>query len=155
MGEEFSSRIACELQPPEFYYAVGQGALAVETRLGDEQTRGVLSQIADEKTSLETIAERAVMRRLEGGCHVPIGVSCEWKGEEELKVKCKVWTVDGERLCEAEKSVNVCSTDKKSGGLVVGTWCSDFVKGELVDGLGTEIAESMIEDGVKEILLMN
>lgn len=59
-------------------YAVGQGALGVETRRGDSRVLQLLSRISNQKTTLEAFAERSLMRTLEGGCSVPIGVETEW-----------------------------------------------------------------------------
>lgn len=54
--------------------AVGQGALGVETRNDDTLVNGMLDKIINhDKTAVETKAERAFLRELEGGCQVPIG----------------------------------------------------------------------------------
>jgi hydroxymethylbilane synthase len=60
-------------------YAVGQGALALECRIGDVEILQLVSKLQDHQTLMEVTAERAVMRLLEGGCSVPIGVSCSWE----------------------------------------------------------------------------
>ncbi|KAK5133327.1 hypothetical protein LTR08_007852 [Meristemomyces frigidus] len=59
-------------------YAVGQGALGIETRKDDTRTAGLLAKIGCERTTLQALAERSLMRTLEGGCSVPIGVETEW-----------------------------------------------------------------------------
>jgi hydroxymethylbilane synthase len=60
--------------PPEVMLpAVGQGALCVEIRTGDAGTRARLATLDHEPTRQATAAERAFLRRLEGGCQVPIG----------------------------------------------------------------------------------
>ncbi len=53
--------------------AVGQGALGIEIREGDEFTKSVVSKLHDENTYVAVLAERALLRELEGGCQVPIG----------------------------------------------------------------------------------
>ncbi|KXS96005.1 hypothetical protein AC578_3912 [Pseudocercospora eumusae] len=65
-------------------HAVGQGALGIETRQGDERTQELLSKIGDQKTWLQALAERALMRTLEGGCSVPIGVETEWVSKKRM-----------------------------------------------------------------------
>lgn len=79
------------------YHAVGQGALGLEIRKGDEATRELLAALADEKATLACLAERALLRKLEGGCTVPIGVETEWVDETEyrLKMKAIVVSLDG------------------------------------------------------------
>lgn len=59
-------------------HAVGQGALGIEIRKGDARVAELLSRIGCEKTTRQTLAERSLMRTLEGGCSVPIGVETEW-----------------------------------------------------------------------------
>lgn len=55
--------------------AVGQGAMAVETREEDVELREVLQTLNDEETFQCATAERAFLRSLEGGCQVPIGAN--------------------------------------------------------------------------------
>lgn len=59
-------------------HAVGQGALGIEIRKDDSRVQELLSRIGCEKTTRQTLAERSLMRTLEGGCSVPIGVETEW-----------------------------------------------------------------------------
>lgn len=56
-------------------YAVGQGALAVECREEDSTVIALLSPICHSDTTVATIAERAFMHTLEGGCSAPVAVS--------------------------------------------------------------------------------
>lgn len=59
-------------------HAVGQGALGIEIRKGDARVAKLLSKIGCERTTLAVLAERSLMRTLEGGCSVPIGVETSW-----------------------------------------------------------------------------
>lgn len=59
-------------------HAVGQGALGIEIRKEDTRIKDLLSRIGCERTTRQTLAERSLMRTLEGGCSVPIGVETEW-----------------------------------------------------------------------------
>jgi len=52
--------------------AVGQGALGLETRLGDEQTRSALTAIDHAATHAAVLAERTMLATLEGGCLAPV-----------------------------------------------------------------------------------
>lgn len=58
----------------DWYHAVGQGALAVECRSDDEFIIDVLRPIMDPDTTYEVISERSLMKKLQGGCSVPLGV---------------------------------------------------------------------------------
>jgi hydroxymethylbilane synthase len=62
--------------------AVGQGALGIETRSADEFTNHVVSVLNHDATAAGVIAERAFLRKLEGGCQVPIGAYGRLVGEE-------------------------------------------------------------------------
>ncbi|KAK3111128.1 porphobilinogen deaminase [Teratosphaeriaceae sp. CCFEE 6253] len=59
-------------------HAVGQGALGIETRKDDTRVKELLGRIGNERTWRAVLAERSLMRTLEGGCSVPIGVETEW-----------------------------------------------------------------------------
>ncbi len=101
-------------------HAVGQGALGVEIRAGDERVRGLLGPLRDARTGLACLAERSLLRTLEGGCSVPIGVETEWvggmgggrgdeEGEEEgegggtLVMRAIVVSLDGTDYVEGER----------------------------------------------------
>jgi len=60
--------------------AVGQGALAVETRAGDERVAALVARLSDRPTALAVRAERALLGALEGGCQIPIGAFAELRG---------------------------------------------------------------------------
>jgi hydroxymethylbilane synthase len=67
------SRVAEIFDVGRIVPAPGQGALAVQTRAGDDRLAALLRPLADEKTWLETTAEPALLGPLEGGCQVPVG----------------------------------------------------------------------------------
>jgi len=67
----FEDRITQYLEFP-WLPAVGQGALGLETRIDDERTDAWVQQLHHRQTALCVGAERALLRRLEGGCQVPI-----------------------------------------------------------------------------------
>lgn len=60
------------LNPDEFVPAVGQGALAVEIRAGDEQMRSLVATTGHLPTLVATTAERSFLAAMGGGCSVPI-----------------------------------------------------------------------------------
>lgn len=77
--------------------AVGQGALAVETRSDDEGLKEALSFLSDEETTAATKAERAFLAAINGSCQVPVGVYGSAKGEE-LTLSCIIAAPDGSRV---------------------------------------------------------
>ena len=66
----------------EIIPAVGQGALAIETRDSDEYTKALLSPINDSVTGAEIAAERTVLESLGGGCQLPIGAYAKQHNEK-------------------------------------------------------------------------
>ena len=52
--------------------AIGQGALGIESRIDDEQTNALIDFFNHPETNWAVRAERAFLKRLEGGCQVPI-----------------------------------------------------------------------------------
>ena len=88
-------------------HAVGQGALGVEIREGDEKISGLLRGLGDWRTERACLAERSVMRTLEGGCSVPIGVETEWEDGDILIMRAVVVSLDGSEAVEAEEKMVV------------------------------------------------
>ena len=68
LEDRIRSRIPAETLLP----AVGQGAVGIETREGDEETIALLACLHDDDTYTRVSSERAFNHRLEGGCQVPI-----------------------------------------------------------------------------------
>jgi hydroxymethylbilane synthase len=63
-------------------HAVGQGALGVESRKDDERTQKLLDPIVCERSMRAALVERGLLRTLEGGCSVPIGVETKWMSKK-------------------------------------------------------------------------
>lgn len=74
--------------------AAGQGALAIEIRAEDSQVLEALSFLDDPSTHTETDCERALLRKLGGGCQVPIGASAQWR-DGALNLRAVVASPDG------------------------------------------------------------
>ncbi|MGV8083292.1 MAG: hydroxymethylbilane synthase [Coriobacteriia bacterium] len=94
----WAERITRYLPAEQMVSAVGQGAIGVEIRSDDELLRGICEQIVDAATMMCVTAERVVMRRLEGGCQVPIGAHAEILGGGLMAMDAFVGRVDGS-LC--------------------------------------------------------
>ncbi len=82
--------------------AVGQGALGIECRADDAATLDVLRPLNDAATRAAVLAERAMLRTLGGGCHVPIGARGAVR-EGQLHLKGTVLSPDGRRRIDAER----------------------------------------------------
>ena len=92
-------------------YAVGQGALGIEIRKNDTDMLRILHEVGDADTSLTCLAERSLLRTLEGGCSAPLGVETEWvlqhDGVKKLRMKAVVVSVDGSESADIDISKTV------------------------------------------------
>ncbi|WP_151705000.1 hydroxymethylbilane synthase [Nitrincola alkalilacustris] len=70
---ELDERIRYQMPPEESLPAGGQGAVGIECRTDDHELHQLLTPLHHSATALQVEAERALNRRLEGGCQVPIG----------------------------------------------------------------------------------
>ena len=127
MGEKH--RVSCTLRRDDWFHAVGQGAIAVEIREDDDETREIVSSLEDPATRAATDAERAFLLRLEGGCQVPVGVRTS-TGGGEIRIE----------------------------GMVAGLEGKPFITGEGTGPVdraaetGTALAQELIESGAGEVL---
>ena len=87
------SRISADIMCP----AVGQGALAIEIRRGDQQTKTLLAFLNDADTHAAIDCERALLGSLGGGCQVPIGAYAEMRGGR-LFLRAMVGRPDGSQI---------------------------------------------------------
>lgn len=114
-------------------HAVGQGALAIEIREGDERVIKVLGALSNTPSTLAGLAERSLMRTLEGGCSVPIGVETTWVEKGKLLMKAIVVSLDGTESVECEKLDEIL-TEKDA------------------DEFGWRVAQDLVEKGASKIL---
>ena len=97
----FEDRIGTPIDPALSLPAAGQGAVGIEFRDGDDRVRELLAPLHHEDTATRVLAERAVVRRLDGGCDVPIAAYAELEGQT-LWLRARVGAADGGTLLEAE-----------------------------------------------------
>jgi hydroxymethylbilane synthase len=83
--------------------AAGQGALAVEVRAGDDAVRAAIVLLDDQATRAETDCERALLRKMGGGCQVPIGANARWR-DGELNLEAVVASPDGSSILRESAS---------------------------------------------------
>lgn len=70
-----AAEITEALDDARFLPAVGQGAIALVTRAGDEKAMGAIARFAHAPTAIELLAERAFLKVLDGSCRTPIAGS--------------------------------------------------------------------------------
>ena len=124
-----SDRIHQVIPPEVSLHAVGQGALGIECRAGDNNVLNLLNSLEHTATTQRCYAERAFLRELEGGCQVPIGVNTQIEGEQ-LTLTGLVASLDGKKLVK------------------------DIITGTITDAeqIGIELAQKLRKQGAQEIL---
>ncbi len=90
LAKHISSIIKTDVMLP----AVGQGALGIETRANNKIVNEIVKSIHHEETYKAILAERALLKTLEGGCQVPIGALAEVK-PNGLFLDAMVGSLDG------------------------------------------------------------
>ncbi|MCO7190983.1 MULTISPECIES: hydroxymethylbilane synthase [unclassified Pseudoalteromonas] len=126
---EMAERIASFVTVEDSLPANGQGAVGIECRSDDAQVQAWLAPLEHSATRMRVLAERAMNRRLEGGCQVPIGAYAEIDGEQ-LTLRGLVGAVDGSQILRGEQSGPVADAEQ----------------------LGIRLAESLLAQGADQIL---
>jgi hydroxymethylbilane synthase len=85
------------LDPSRCLPAVGQGALAIERRVADDETRSVLERVNHRETAIVVAAERGVMTAVEGSCQVPVAAYGIRDGND-LFLRSMLAEADGTRV---------------------------------------------------------
>lgn len=88
----------------EFLPAVGQGAIAIETRAADERTRDLIAPINDGDTMAALTAERAFLAALDGSCKTPIAGHARIAEDGVLTFRGLIVTPDGRAAHETSRS---------------------------------------------------
>jgi hydroxymethylbilane synthase len=90
------------LGPDEFLPAVGQGAIGIETRADDANTRALVAKVDDPDTAIALAAERAFLAVLDGSCRTPIGGHAEINGEN-IRFRGVIVKPDGSEAFEVSR----------------------------------------------------
>jgi hydroxymethylbilane synthase len=125
----FEDRIKSKLSPEQSLPAIGQGAVGIETRVDDEWINALIAPLRCPETWIVVTAERAMNKRLAGGCQVPIaGFALLEDGK--IWMRGLVGRPDGSEMLSAE---------------VNGT-------AEQAESLGIQLAEELLSQGAEKIL---
>jgi len=127
----FENRIKQSLDVQTSLPAVGQGALGIENRKGDETVRELIKPLIDSKTMTEVLAERAMNATLEGSCSVAIAAYATTMGEE-LLLKGLVGNVELGSILRAESTGPI--SQPKALGELVANQLLDSGAGKLLEG---------------------
>jgi hydroxymethylbilane synthase len=124
-----SDRVTERIPPEICLPAIGQGVLAIETRERDRKVHDLVAFLNDSETAIAMEAERSFLKRLEGGCQVPIAAYAR-RVDGELEIEGMVASVDGKKM--------VRRTERG--------------KPNEAEALGTRLAETLLSLGGDEIL---
>jgi hydroxymethylbilane synthase len=140
-------RITSLLEPPEFWPAVGQGALALQIRSGDEAVRRAIMPLDHRPTHAAVLAERACLAQLSAGCLAPVGGWGRVEGEE---------LVLGARVLEQEgQAVRYVTAEQRLGGPLPGSGGRGGITvegGEKLLALGRRVAADLLAAGAGPML---
>ena len=109
--------------------AVAQGALALQIRAGDARISDTISILNDKDSSDAVTAERSLLRRLEGGCQIPIGALSTVENSE-LTIEAQITNSNGADAVRERLSGDRDDAEK----------------------LGIKLAEKLLQAGGEEIL---
>lgn len=125
-----ASEITEVLPPSLMLPAVGQGALGLETRAGDQEAREALAKLDDLESHQAVLAERAMLATLRGGCLAPVGAWARLEDDGRLRLTACVLSRDGTRRIAADLLANA----------------ADAVP------LGRQVAEKLLAEGAAEMI---
>ncbi|MGH8258464.1 MAG: hydroxymethylbilane synthase, partial [Steroidobacteraceae bacterium] len=106
--------VSAHLPVQDFTPAVSQGAIGVVSRGGDAETARWLTPLDHTATRLETLAERALLRRVEGGCQVPLGALGRAEGGRLTLYAC-VCALDGSDAITADGAAVLAGDMRQAG----------------------------------------
>ena len=98
----WENRISELLEPDVMCPAVGQGALAVETREDGGAAYDLSKRLEHTETRIAVTAERAVLASLGGGCQVPIGAHATVENARMMHIRAVVVSPDGTQVIRKE-----------------------------------------------------
>ncbi|MBC3766486.1 hydroxymethylbilane synthase [Neptunicella marina] len=123
------TRITCYIEPEFSLPAVGQGAVGIECRNDDQELIGLLAPLHHVPTAICVSAERALNKRLEGGCQVPIGSFAILEGKNVF-LRGLVGSVNGEKIVTAQQTAHADQAEE----------------------MGIDVAEQLLAQGADKLL---
>jgi hydroxymethylbilane synthase len=127
---KLNERIRQFIAPETMLPAIGQGAIGIECRSDDAETKAIIAPLNDISTQQRVRAERVINNTLGGSCQVPIAGFAEITAHGELYLRGLVASADGAEILRSE------------------------IRGHVADAeqLGRAVAQHLIEQGADKIL---
>jgi len=120
--------VSAVLSTADMLPAVAQGAIGIECRLDDAQTRSYLAALDDAPTHVAVTAERGLLERLDGSCRTPIGALAVGLAGDRLRLDGLVVRPDGSGLLTTSRE------GPKSDALAMGEDAGEELKGRAGPG---------------------
>jgi hydroxymethylbilane synthase len=124
-----SERITALMSAEQSLPANGQGAVGIECRSDDTLTKSLLAPLEHNETRIRVLAERAMNRKLQGGCQVPIGAYATVNGDT-LTLDGLVGALDGSVILKHQLTGNIADPEH----------------------IGEQLAEQLLAQGANTIL---
>jgi hydroxymethylbilane synthase len=112
----------------DFVPAPGQGAIAILCRRRDKALAGMLRQIEDPHSRIEVLAERALIRKIEGGCRFPLG-AVAITNDDKITLYASVFSADGKQNIRIKKVGRAREAEK----------------------LGSKVADMLVKQGAMDL----
>jgi len=124
-----------EVFPEEkFYPAPAQGAIVVEVRAGDKEVRDLVHFLNHPESAFRVACERAFLRKLEGGCQLPCGITTHLDGgDRKVTAAGVLFSLDGAQRVEARIAAPLGNAES------AGVWLAE----EILEKGGNEIIHRM------------
>lgn len=121
--------------------AVGQAALGIEARVGDDELLELLEPLEHGPTRLAVEAERAYLARLQGSCTTPVAAYARFddEGQTRMRIDGMVGSVDGTTMLTAMIDGYVDSPDHAA-------------RLQQATRMGVELAEMQLDRGAAELI---
>jgi hydroxymethylbilane synthase len=133
-------RVTALLEPPIFLPAVGQGALGLQIRCGDDQTLRGLAPLDDLATHTAVLAERSCLAEMAGGCLVPVAGFARIDADR-LRLTVRVLEQEGTQVREMTVEDEIALDDRLS-----------VTAREAAEALGRRVAGRLLAAGAGDML---
>lgn len=123
----YAERATQLFDPAEFMPAPAQGALAVECRADDEETRAAIDALADAEATARASAERQVLATLEAGCTAPVAAFATVRGGE-VELTAGAFAVDGSaQLTETARGTDPVEVGRRAAEALLSRGAADIM----------------------------
>ena len=117
---KLNNQISEEFLDNDIIPSAGQGIIAIQCRQEDSEMIDLLKKINDEKTKMSALAEKEVLKTLDGDCDTAIGVSSVIK-DKTITIEAELFSIDGKKryYIKSEKELKLASELGKEMGKIL------------------------------------